>query len=126
MKTLTHALLASAAMAVSVPAFAADKSVSSDAKVELKSNGGYTKEATAEKVTTDGKMTSESKVDVDVDSDGDKEAVTTTKEVNDPKGLFNKDVVKTEKVEKVVDGKVTVESEKTVNGKTVSESKKSY
>ncbi|MBA4274853.1 MAG: hypothetical protein C0436_04285 [Alphaproteobacteria bacterium] len=126
MKTITTTLLASAAMAIAAPAFAEDKMVSSDAKMEMKSNGGYTKEATAEKVTTDGTQRSEAKVDVTVDSDGDKEKVTTTKEVVDPKGLFNKDTVKTERVEKVEDGKVTVETEKTVNGKVVSEGAKRY
>jgi len=51
---------------------------------------------------------------------------TTTKETRDPKGLFNKDTVKTTTTEKMKDGKLTVEHEKVVNGDTVVEKKASY
>lgn len=126
MKTLASILMASASLSVAVPAFAAEESASSNAKVERKDNGGYSKEANAERVTADGKQTSQTKVDLSVDDDGDREKTTTTTETNDPKGLFNKDKVKTTTTEKRKDGKVSVESKKTVNGDTVRETSKSY
>lgn len=124
MKTLVHALMATTAFALATPAFA--ESASSDAKVEVKANGGYHKEATAEKVTADGKQTSHTEQELTVDDDGDREKTTTHTETTDPKGLFNKDKVKTTTTEKLKDGKLSVESKKTVNGKTVEEKSRSY
>lgn len=127
MNKLATLLATTAAIAIAAPSFAADKTgVKSETTISRDDNGGYEKNSTAEKTTANGKMSAETNIDLDVDSDGDKEKVTTTKEVNDPKGLFNKQTVKTETTEKLEDGKLSVESEKTVNGDTVSETKKTW
>lgn len=126
MKTLASILMASAAFTITVPAFAEDTSASSDARVEARDNGGYSKEANAERVTSEGKQTSQTKVDLSVDDNGNKKKVTSTTETNDPKGLFNKDTVKTKTTEQLKDGKLSIESKKTVNGTTVKETTKRY
>lgn len=125
MKTLVHALMATTALAFTSPASAAE-SAASDAKVEMKANGGYHKEANAQKVMPDGTETSHAEEELTVDDDGAREKTSTTTETKDPKGLFNKDTVKTKTTETLKDGKLSVESKKTVNGKTVEETSKRY
>lgn len=122
-------LATTAAIAFTAPAIAADvkTGVKSEATVERDDNGGYTKNTSAEKVDATGtKATAETEVDLDVDGDGDATKTTTTKETHDPKGLWNKDTVKTKTTEKLRDGKLTVEHEKTVNGDTVVDKKSTY
>lgn len=127
MKSLVSILAASAAMAVAAPALANDPSAKSEASMEAKDNGGYDQKASAEKIDAAGtKSTSQTEVDLSVDKDGDKEKTTTTKETTDPKGLFNKETVKTKTTESLKDGKLTVEQQKSVNGDTVRDVKKSY
>ncbi len=128
MNKLATLLVTTAAIAFAAPTFAADKTgVKSEATISRDDNGGYTKETSAEKTNTSGtKSTAESEVDLDVDDDGDATKTTTTKETRDPKGLWNKDTVKTKTTEKLRDGKLSVEHEKTVNGDTVVDKKSSY
>lgn len=128
MNKLATLLATTAAIALAAPTFAADVTgVKSETTVERKDNGGYEKTSAAEKTTAHGKATAETDVELDVNDDGSREKTTTTKEVNDPKGLWNKDTVKTKTTEKLdADGKLRVESEKVVNGKTVSETKKTW
>lgn len=129
MNKLATLLVTTAAIALAAPSFAADvkTGVKSEATVERDDDGSYVKKTNAEKTDAAGtKTTAETKVDMDVDSDGDATKTTTTKETRDPKGLFNKDTVKTETTEKLRDGKLTVEHEKTVNGDTVVEKKATY
>lgn len=126
MNTFTKLLASAAMMGLVTPAFANDSSAKTETSIERKDNGGYEKSATTESTTPAGKTSTEKNVDVSVDDDGSSEKTTTTKRVNDPKGMFNKDTAKTKTTESVDKyGKRTVESEKTVNGKTVSETKKS-
>lgn len=119
-KTLT-ALLATSALMIAAPAFSADATYESKTTIKRDDDGSMTKETSAVKTDAHGKVSSEVKADVDVDGDGNTEKTVTTKDVNDPKGLFNKNTVKTEQTSKLKDGKLVVESEKTVNGKTVEE-----
>lgn len=127
MNKIATLLATTAAIALAAPSFAADKTgVKSETTIERKDNGGYERNSTAEKTTAAGKVSAETNVDLSVDDNGDKERVTTTKEVNDPKGLMNRETVKTKTTETLKDGKMAVESHKTVNGKTVAETKKSW
>lgn len=119
----TFALLASvAAIALAAPAFSADETIKSETKIERDNDGSYTKTTSQKHDTDAGATSAKTKVDVDVNKDGTVEKTTTTKEVNDPDGLMNKDTVKTkEKVKTHKDGTTSVEHKKTVNGKTVEE-----
>ncbi len=129
MNKLATLLATTAAIALAAPSFAADvkTGVKSEATIERNDDGSYVKNTTAEKVNAAGtKATAETTVDFDKDSDGDATKTTETKETRDPKGLFNKDTVKTKTTEKLKDGKLTVEHEKTVNGDTVVEKKASF
>lgn len=129
MNKLATLLVTTAAIALASPSFAADikTGVKSETTIERDDDGSYVKNTSAEKVNAAGtKATAETEVDLDVDSDGDATKTTSTKETVDPKGLFNKDTVKTTTKEKMVDGKLTVEHEKVVNGDTVVEKKASY
>lgn len=129
MNKLATLLVTTAAIALAAPSFAADvkTGVKSEATIERDDDGSYTKNTNAEKTDAAGtKTTAETEVDLDVDGDGDATKTTTTKETRDPKGLFNKDTVKTKTTEKLSDGKLTVEHEKSVNGDTVVDKKASY
>ena len=129
MNKLATLLATTAVIAISAPSFAADMKtgVKSESTIERDDDGSYVKKTTASKTDANGTDTSaETKVDMDVDSDGDATKTTTTKETSDPKGLWNKDTVKTKTTEKLRDGKLTVEHEKSVNGDTVVDKKASY
>lgn len=127
MNKLATLLATTAAIAIASPSLAADMTgVKSESSMERHENGGYVKNSTAERTTANGKTRAETDIELDVDDNGNREKVTTTKQVNDPKGLMNKDTVKTKTTETLKDGKMSVEAEKTVNGDTVSETKKSW
>lgn len=116
-------LLASvAAIALTAPAFAADKETyKSETKVEKDSKGNYDAKSETSKTDTAGTTTSvEKKVDVDVDGAGNVEKTVKTEETTDPKGLMNKTKVKTKDTTTThSDGTVDSSHKKTVNGKTV-------
>ena len=133
MNKLATLLVTAAAIALASPGFAmgsradATTEVKSEASIERDDDGGFEKKTEAEKVDATGtKTTAETKVELDVKADGDATKTTTTKETRDPKGLFNKDVVKTETKEKLEDGKLIVEHEKSINGDVVVEKKATY
>lgn len=129
MNKLATLLATTAAIALAAPAFAADMKtgVKSEATIERNDDGSYVKNTSAEKVNAAGtKATAETTVELDKDSNGDATKTTETKETRDPKGLFNKDTVKTKTTEQLKDGKLAVEHEKIVNGKTVVEKKASF
>lgn len=129
MNKLATLLVTTAAIALAAPSFAADvkTGVKSEATIERNDDGSYVKKTEAEKRDANGtKTTAETEVDLDVDGDGDATKTTSTKETRDPKGLFNKDVVKTKTTEELKDGKLVVEHEKTVNGDTVVDKKATY
>lgn len=121
MKFSSILLTTVAAMALTAPAFAADKeSYESKTKVEKSANGDYSEKTTTEKTDMSGTTTSsDKKVSVDVDSNGNTTKSVKTEEVTDPKGLMNKEVTKTKDTEKMKDGSVETSHKKTVNGKTV-------
>ena len=129
MNKLATLLATTAAIAIAAPTFAADQKtgVKSEATLERSNDGSYVKKTNAEKTDLNGtKATAETKVDMDVGGNGDLTKTTTTKETSDPKGLWNKDTVKTKTTEKLRDGKLSVEHEKTVNGDTVLDKKSHY
>ena len=129
MNKLATLLVTTATLALAAPSFAADvkTGVKSETTINRDDDGSYVKNSSAEKINAAGtKSTADTEVDLDVDSDGDATKTTSTKETRDPKGLFNKDTVKTETTEKLRDGELTVEHEKTVNGDTVAEKKTRY
>ena len=118
-KTLI-ALLATTGLAIGSAAFAADASYKSETKIEANKDGSYTKDVVAERKDAAGKVSTEVKTDVEVERDGTAEKTVITEHVNDPKGLFNKNKVKTKEEIKVdASGKATHEFKKTVNGDTV-------
>lgn len=122
-------LLASTAiLALSAPAFAADKEIyQSTTKVERDATGNYEEKETISKTDLDGTTTSsEKKLTIDVDANGNVEKSKTTELVTDPKGLGNKHIVKVTDTEKTKDGMVTTTHTKTVNGKNVEGTKDSY
>lgn len=120
---LKNTLLAAVAVvAFAAPGFADDKTkVHTEATVESNAQGDLKREVNQERKDASGKVSTDVKAKVDVDDNGNFEKTTSTKEVTDPKGLFNKDTVKTKTTVKSEDGKVTTESKKTVNGETVEE-----
>ena len=113
-KTMT-VLLATTAIALAAPAFAADSVYTSETKVERNDDGSYEKTVAAEKKDASGRVASETKAELDVDSDGDSTKTTTTTDVKDPKGLLNKTVSETEQKVKVRDGHVSTEIKKSVD-----------
>ena len=129
MTKLATLLATTAVIALAAPSFAADMktAVKSETTIERDDDGSYEKNTSAEKVNAAGtKTTDETEVDMDVEGHGDATKTTTTKETRDPKGLFNKDTVKTETTEKLKDGKLTVEHQKKINGTTVIDKKATY
>jgi uncharacterized membrane protein len=123
----TALLLASAAsLALTAPAFAADKETfKSETKIEKDSKGNYEAKTETTKTDAAGTTTSmEKKVDIDVDSKGNVDKTVKTEEVVDPKGLMNKTKVKTTDTATTnADGTVDSTHKKVVNGKTVEEEK---
>jgi hypothetical protein len=129
MNKLATLLATTAVLAITAPSYAADvkTGVKSEATIERDDDGSYVKKTNAEKTSANGvKSTAETEVDFDHSDDGDATKTTTTKETRDPKGLFNRDTVKTKTTEKLRDGKLTVEHEKSVNGDTVVDKKSRY
>ena len=122
MKNASILLASVAAIALSAPAFAADKeSFESKTKIEKDSNGNYDEKSKTEKTDTAGTTTtSQKKVDVDVDSKGNVDKTVKTKESVDPKGLMNKKTIKTQDTVKTKsDGTVETSHKKVMDGKTV-------
>lgn len=90
MKKSLAMLLATAAVGLAMPAFAADESAQVKSKVDYKKDGGYESSRTAEKTTANGTaLKSESNVDVDVDSKGRVDKTVKVENSTDPKGLMN-------------------------------------
>jgi len=111
-----------AAFTLSQPSFAVDKeSYESKTKVEKDSDGNYSEKSKVEKTDAAGTtVTSERKVNVDVDSNGNVDKTVKTEETTDPKGLMNKQTVKTKSTSKTKDDGTTENTNKViVNGKTV-------
>jgi len=112
------------ALALSVPAYAADASYKAETTVKKDDDGDY-KATTTEKSTdadgTNSKRTTS--VEVDADKDGNYDRTVKTKTVNDPEGLMNKTTVETKKTEELNDGKLEVSTKKKVNGDTVVDTK---
>ena len=91
MKTRTQLLATIAALAISSPAFAADKTTyESKTKVESDSRGNYNEESKTKRTNASGSMTYKEKVNVDVHSNGDVDNTAQTETISDPKGLMNK------------------------------------
>lgn len=84
-------------------------------------NGEYERDTYSRSVDSAGtKHVKKTQAERDVRSDGTMKETVTEKRINDPKGLMNKETVKTEKiVEENVDGTTTTHVEKKVNGETV-------
>lgn len=114
MKHTLTLLLTTTALAVATPAIA-EESYQSETKIERKDDGSFKKEVAAERKDASGKVTAEVETELDIEADGDSTKVVTTKDSKDPKGLFNKETVKTEQTVKVRDGKVSADSEKKVS-----------
>jgi hypothetical protein len=113
-------LAAASGVAFAVPALAEEKTkYKSETTVEKSASGDYEKKTKVERKDPSGKESVETKTNIDVDADGDAEKTVETKSVNDPKGLMNKETVKTEDKEVHKDGQVTTQHKKKVNGKTV-------
>jgi hypothetical protein len=110
-----------AGIALAAPAFAADSNYKTETEIERNDDGSYKKSVKAEHDSGAGKVTSETTTELDVDSDGDSVKKVVTKDVDDPKGLLNKQTTKTETKVEVEDGAVTKSATKTVNGRTVEE-----
>ena len=92
MNTTLKILLATAAVGLAMPAYAAEESTAVKSIVEYKKDGGYESTRSTEKTTAEGTtQTSESSVDVDVDSKGHVDKTVKTETVTDPKGLLNKE-----------------------------------
>lgn len=111
-----------AALSLAAPAFAADETYKSETKVERNNDGSGKANVTVEKSDAAGSKTYNRETSVDMDDDGDAEKTVETKSTTDPKGLFNKDTVKTKDTVKREDGHLKTEHTKTVNGKTVEDS----
>jgi hypothetical protein len=93
----------------------------STSEVKRDSKGNYAERDITTKTDSNGTITSfEKDAKVDVDVNGDTNKSTTTKKVTDPKGLMNKDTVKTSATEKVKDGVIRTSEEVKVNGQTIS------
>lgn len=114
-----------AVLSVATFAYATDY-VSGKTKTEVKEDkdGDYVKKTSSESEDADGTKTSiESEVEVDVDDDGDYKKTIESKTVTDPKGLMNKEVVKTKEELESDDGEDSYKYKKTVNGDTVIDGK---
>ncbi len=113
-------LAAAAGVAFAAPALAEDKvKYKSETTVEKSASGDYEKKTKVERKDPSGKEVVETNTNIDVDADGDVEKTVETKSVNDPKGLLNKETVKTEDKETHKDGQIHTKHTKKVNGKVV-------
>lgn len=84
-------LAATATIALSANAFAADEHGEVKSKVEYKKDGGYESTMSSDGVNAAGaKLTSDRTVDVDVDSKGRVDKKVNVESTTDPKGLMNK------------------------------------
>jgi hypothetical protein len=119
---IKRALLASATIiALSAPAFAADKeNYETTTKIEKDAKGNFHEKAKTTKTEMDGTFNSfEKKVDISVDSKGNTDKTITTESVVDAKGLGNKHVTKTKDTETVKNGETKATHEASVDGKSV-------
>ncbi len=119
---ITFLLLTAAATSTMAYQAVAGDTYKAETTIERDDDGDATKNVEVEKTTDTGSKSYESETSVDVDDDGDAEKTVETKTVTDPKGLFNKETVKTTDTIKSEDGKISSEHEKEVNGDTVEES----
>jgi hypothetical protein len=122
MKNTTILLATVAILALNAPAFSADKETyESKTKVEKDAKGNYEEKSQTEKTDAAGTTTSaEKKVDVKVDGSGNVSKTVKTEASTDPKGLMNKETVKTTDTAKTkTDGTVATTHKKVVDGKTV-------
>lgn len=120
--TMKHVLLASTAfMALSAPAFAADKEMyQTNTTIEKDAYGNFNEKSNTTKTEMDGTSSSfEKNVSIEVDGDGNSNKTVTTEAVTDPEGLGNKHVTTTKDTETKKDGKISSTHEATVNGKSV-------
>lgn len=108
-----------AGIALAAPAFAADSNYKTEMEIERNDDGSYKKSVTAEHDSGSGKVSSETTTELDVKDDGSSVKKVVTKDVDDPKGLLNKQTTKTETEVKVDNNHVTKTATKTVNGRTV-------
>ena len=122
MKISTVLVTAAASLLIAGAAVAADTDVKAETTLDHSKNGGYDKTTTLSKSTPSGTVSDESETKLKVKDNGDSEKTTTSKHVNDPKGLLNKHTDKTTTKEKTTDGSTTVERTHKVDGKTVSNS----
>jgi len=113
-------LAAAAVFALNTGAFAADETYQSNTKIEKDASGNYTEKNVTTRTDAAGTTrTYEKEADVRVNANGDTDKSTTTQEVTDPKGLLNKQTIRTSTTEKIKDGVVNSSQTVTVNGKTV-------
>lgn len=119
-------LTSSVIVALSTATYAVEKESYQDStKIEKDTDGNYNEKNKATLTDTAGTTTtSESEKNVSVDAKGNTDKTTTTKEVTDPKGMFNKKTVKTSNSEIVKDGTVKTNKSMTVNGEVVENTSK--
>lgn len=119
---MKHILLASTALiALSAPAFAADKEMyQTTTKIEKDAAGNFSEKSNTTKTEMDGTSNSyEKNVNINVDDQGNSDKTVTTEAVSDPKGLGNKQVTATKDTETRKHGEVSSTHEATVDGKSV-------
>ena len=92
----------------------------STSKVRKDSEGNYAERDITTNTDANGTTTSfEKDANVAFNANGDTDKSTTTEKTTDPKGLMNKNTVKTSNTEQTKDGMVATSQDITVNGKTV-------
>jgi hypothetical protein len=119
---MKHILLTSTAIiALSTPAFSADKEMyQTTTKIEKDAIGNFSEKSNTTKTEMDGTANSyEKNINITVDDKGNKDKTVTTETMSDPKGLGNKHVTMTKDTETSKDGAVSSTHEATVNGKSV-------
>lgn len=126
-RTISHLLLASAAIALTGTAHAASEKFETKITVEKSDDGSYERKDVTTKVDPAGNSVSlEKKVKVDVEPTGDYKRSTKITETSDPKGLANKHVVEITDTQKLEDGKLETTTTKTIDGKNVLGEKDKY
>lgn len=95
-------------------------SYKTESTIKSDAEGNYKEKDKTTATDAEGTTTKfEKNANVDVDSKGNIEKTTTTKEVTDPKGLYNKHTVTTSNKETIKDGTVNTSHEIKVNGKVI-------
>ena len=120
--TMKYILLASTAIiALSSPAFSADKETyQSITKIEKDNTGNFSEKSNSSKTHMDGTLNSfEKNVNIVVDDKGNTDKTVTTEAITDPKGLGNKQITATKDTETNKNGEISASHEATVNGKSV-------